>query len=260
MIPISRLAASLTVVVIAALALRAIPSAGPSSAPLEKRLGPGPVVVELFTSQGCSSCPPADALIRGISRNPALQGRVIPLAFHVDYWNYLGWRDPFSSAEWSRRQMFYAHRFSLSSSYTPQAIVGGATQFVGSNAAALDSAIVAASQEKREGNVVVTVAGDSVTVRAEVPPSSKAHLDVMLALVENDVTTSVVNGENGGRTLVNDAVVRDLARIATVTGGRVEKTIALKPKPEWNRKNVSVVAFLQDHATLAIHGAAAAKM
>src|SRR5216684_1734725 len=79
------------------------------------KLGPNPVVVELFTSQGCSSCPPADALIHDIAGDSALRGRVIPLAFHVDYWDRLGWRDPFSSAEWSQRQALYARTMRLNS-------------------------------------------------------------------------------------------------------------------------------------------------
>src|SRR3954454_13978052 len=100
----------------------------------ERKLGPNPVVVELFTSQGCSSCPPADALIHDITTDPAMRGRVIPLAFHVDYWDSLGWRDPFSSAEWTQRQARYARTMRLSSAYTPQAVVNGSRKFVGSTA------------------------------------------------------------------------------------------------------------------------------
>ena len=89
------------------------------------KLGPAPAVVELFTSQGCSSCPPADALIHDIANDPAMRGRVIPLAFHVDYWDSLGWRDPFSSVDWTQRQTRYARTMRLSSAYTPQAVVNG---------------------------------------------------------------------------------------------------------------------------------------
>ena len=98
------------------------------------KLGPNPVVVELFTSQGCSSCPPADALIREIAHDPALRGRVIPLAFHVDYWDQLGWRDPFSSAAYSARQADYASKaFHGGDIYTPQMVVNGREALVGSN-------------------------------------------------------------------------------------------------------------------------------
>src|SRR6266849_3578517 len=96
-----------------------------------------PVVVELFTSQGCSSCPPADTLIRELRKQP----NVIAIAYHVDYWNYLGWRDPFSSSDWTLRQSQYAHAFGLSSNYTPQIVVGGAREMVGSNDRAVRAAI-----------------------------------------------------------------------------------------------------------------------
>src|SRR5947209_6278424 len=123
--------------------------------PLAQRLGPAPVVVELFTSQGCSSCPPADALLSDLAHDASLRGRVIPLAFHVDYWDRLGWRDPFSSAEWSRRQYFYVRALSVASAYTPQIVVNGAQQFVGSDRAALEEALVAMSHRKPTGDVQV---------------------------------------------------------------------------------------------------------
>src|SRR3954471_24186788 len=100
------------------------------------KLGPAPVIVELFTSQGCSSCPPADALIHDIASGPAMRGRVIPLAFHVDYWDSLGSRDSFSSAAWTQRQARYARTMPLTSAYTPKAVVNGTLEFVGSNRSA----------------------------------------------------------------------------------------------------------------------------
>src|SRR5205085_6783021 len=100
------------------------------------------VVVELFTSQGCSSCPPADALISKLAQN---RGQVIPLAYHVDYWDRQGWRDPFSSSEWTARQMMYIRGFALNSAYTPQAVVNGTRQFVESSSTAMNAAIDAAS-------------------------------------------------------------------------------------------------------------------
>src|SRR5881628_1225078 len=117
--------------VIAAVALLVVLAMTMHGAP--PKLGPAPVVVELFTSQGCSSCPPADALIHDITNDPAMRGRVIPLAFHVDYWDSLGWRDPFSSAEWTQRQARYARTMRLSSAYS--------REFVGSNRAAMIAAL-----------------------------------------------------------------------------------------------------------------------
>jgi hypothetical protein len=211
------------------------------------KLGSSPVVVELFTSQGCSSCPPADALIHDIANDPAMRGRVIPLAFHVDYWDSLGWRDPFSSAEWSQRQTRYARTMHLNSAYTPQAVVNGSREFIGSNRSALSAALEEASTEKPRGEVTLTARreGNSLiaTIRATVPSND----DLMLAVVEDGVTTKIEHGENAGRTLINDAIVRRLVR---VTG----QTATVPLDPAW--RNLSATAFVQDRTTLAIGAAA----
>src|SRR3954451_22950703 len=137
------------------------------------KLGPSPVVVELFTSQGCSSCPPADALIHDIANDPAMRGRVIPLAFHVDYWDSLGWRDPFSSSEWTQRQARYARTMRLSSAYTPQAVVNGTREFVGSNRAAMSAALEKASIDKPLADLTLTARREGhsliANIRATVP-------------------------------------------------------------------------------------------
>src|ERR1700742_2381904 len=112
----ARTPASLFAVTLALSAIAAV-QLTKSSEPLAKRLGPTPVVVELFTSQGCSSCPPADAMVAAMAHDEALRGRVIPLAFHGDYWDYLGWRDPFSSHAWTDRQMTYKEAMQLPSAY-----------------------------------------------------------------------------------------------------------------------------------------------
>jgi hypothetical protein len=215
------------------------------------KLGPTPVVVELFTSQGCSSCPPADALIHDITNDPALRGRVIPLAFHVDYWDRLGWRDPFSSAEWSRRQAFYAQAMHLNSAYTPQAVVSGKREFVGSNHSALEAALEHASNDKPRGDVALSVRRDGNSLIATVHATVPANGDVMLAVTEDGVITKVQHGENAGRTITNDAIVRRLIRVAP---GQTSVTIAVDPS--WH--NLSAVAFLQDRDSLAIGAAAAA--
>jgi len=206
------------------------------------------VVVELFTSQGCSSCPPADALISRLAQSRA---QVIPLAFHVDYWDHLGWRDPFSSPEWTRRQMMYTHAFRLNSAYTPQMVVNGSRQLVGSNSLAMSSAIDEASRAKGVGSVALDVSqsGTKITaaVRAEASPSS----DVVLVLFENDVSTHIERGENEGRTAKDDAIVR---RIVRVGGGSLTKTVTLDADPTW--KHLGVVAFVQDRTNLAITAAA----
>ena len=111
------------------------PAAPQPAAPEPARGGPTPVVLELFTSQGCSSCPPADAVLSKLGRDEKLAGRVIPIAFHVDYWTYIGWADPFSSADWTARQNEYARALKADSLYTPQLVVNGATHLNGSDEA-----------------------------------------------------------------------------------------------------------------------------
>jgi hypothetical protein len=220
---------------------------------LQKPPGPTPVVVELFTSQGCSSCPPADELIRTIARDPSLHGKVIPLAFHVDYWDRLGWRDPFSSAEWSRRQFFYVRALSANSAYTPQAVVNGGRQFVGSRAEALSAAIDEASHRAPIGSVRVEATRSGNVVTATIHAAAPQGAEVVVALFQNDVTTRISAGENDGRTATEDAIVRRLVRVGI---GNVDKSITLPVEPSW--RNVGIVAFLQNVDTLAIGNAAMA--
>jgi len=208
-------------------------------APLASRVGPSPVVVELFTSQGCSSCPPADELLGRIARDASLRGKVIPLAFHVDYWDHLGWRDPFSSPQWSQRQLEYVRAMGLSGAYTPQAVVGGTREFVGSNERQLYGAIEEAS--KRKASASVAISGDKVRV------DTPRELELIALSVGNAQTTSVARGENGGKTLTNYAIVHKLTRLGAVKG-QIEV-----PLP----KGTNVV-LLQDGKTMAIVSAAAA--
>lgn len=216
------------------------------------KLGPAPVVVELFTSQGCSSCPPADALIHEIANDPALRGRVIPLAFHVDYWDRLGWRDPFSSSKWTQRQARYARTMHLNSAYTPQAVVNGSREFVGSNRSALNAALEKASSEKPRAEITLSAHREGNSLIATIHAAVPAGADLMLAIVEDGVTTRIQHGENAGRTLTNDAIVR---RLIHVTAGQA---VAVPLDPAW--RNLSAAAFAQDRATLIIRAAAAAKV
>lgn len=199
------------------------------------------VVVELFTSQGCSSCPPADRLVSELAKQ---HGQVIPLAFHVDYWDNGSWRDPFSSHQWTERQLMYARSFKLNGAYTPQMVVNGSRQFVGSNAAAMNAAIADAKssgsisfEAKRNGATI------NATIRADAPPNS----DIVLVVFENGISTAIRGGENSGRSAVDDAIVRKLWR---VKAGNVSIPIS----PGW--KNIGVAVFLQDRTTLAIGAAA----
>jgi hypothetical protein len=224
--------------------------------PLAQRLGPAPVVVELFTSQGCSSCPPADQLVSEIAHDDSLRGRIIPLTFHVDYWDRLGWRDPFSSPEWSRRQYVYVRALRANAAYTPQVVVGGARQFVGSNRPALEETLVALSHRKPAGDVQITTSRHGA--KATIQINAKGTGDLILAVFDNSAPTAVGRGENEGRTIPNDATVRRLVRAGTLSGGVARKLITVAIDPSWREPGVAV--FLQDMDTLAIGAAASGRL
>ncbi|MEO8218617.1 MAG: DUF1223 domain-containing protein [Acidobacteriota bacterium] len=225
----------------------------------------GVAVVELFTSQGCSSCPPADRLLTEIGSNQHWQGKVIPLAFHVDYWNRLGWSDPFSSPAWSQRQQNYASAFRSSQVYTPQAVVNGKVQMVGSNRAAVTSAIEDGARSAQAYRVSIALDPSGGSVQATVTAKAgtnvpAADLQLLLAVAENGISTPVKRGENAGRDLRNDHIVRRLVNIGTIHhGDGTVRSVSVKLDPGWNRRNLEFVALLQDPSSLRIYGAAVAR-
>jgi hypothetical protein len=181
----------------------------------------GPVVLELFTSQGCSSCPPADRWLASLEPGEVVAGRpVIPLAFHVDYWNDLGWQDPFSSEAWSERQAGYRHRV-----YTPQIVVAGGADAVGSKRRDVERLIAAAP-------AILTRSRDSLAVTATAPEGTRA----LAAIVEDGRVTAVTAGENDGAELREDHVVRALVAL---DGDHAE----VRLDPAWG--DVRVVVFAQ---------------
>src|SRR6266550_725884 len=196
------------------------------------------VVVELFTSQGCSSCPPADALLRELRRDP----NVIAIAYHVDYWDRLGWRDPFSAREWTARQMEYVHTLRLPSAYTPQMVVGGTRQMVGSSSLVVRSAIIAAAREERDSAPMrLTTEGGSAVVVTNAP---RAGLELIVVALTDEQTTKIERGENEGLTLANANIARKLARVPNVEAGPHTYRVAIAGQ--------RVVAMLQDPKTLRI--------
>jgi hypothetical protein len=180
-----------------------------SVAHVESSLVRQPVLVELFTSEGCSDCPPADALLARLDATQFVQGaQVIVLSEHVTYWNRLGWSDPFSLEEISQRQSTYARRFGLDSVYTPQAVVDGAAQMLGSDPRAIGNAVAAAAQ-KQKPELLIEGAhwnGDAIVFGVKSPGGLDGVLTV--ALAESATQSRVARGENAGRTLQHVAVVR----------------------------------------------------
>ncbi|MEZ5354724.1 MAG: DUF1223 domain-containing protein [Bryobacteraceae bacterium] len=196
-----------------------------------------PVVVELFTSEGCSSCPPADALLSAIRKAAPAEGvEVIALSEHVDYWNQLGWRDPFSSRQFSERQQEYARRFQIRGPYTPQMVVDGRWEFVGSDRGRLEGVLrEAAAKPKARVEIVRNGAELAITV------PGAADGEAWMAITEDGLATAVKRGENGGRTLRHDGVVRKMARLGK--GRRFRE--AWKPDGTW-RGGLRVVVFVTD--------------
>ncbi len=224
-----------------------------------------PVIVELFTSEGCSSCPPADDLLTDLIRNqPVAHVTIIGFGEHVDYWDHLGWRDVFSSSAFTDRQSDYERqRFRTGSIYTPQAVVDGRFQVVGSDSAALRRAILNAASAPKAA-IALSVSGSSdlvaqidVTVPAGL--SSDHGLDVMAAVVERNLATKVQRGENGGHLLKHGAVARTLVSAGVVKPSErtFSRRLTLHVDPGWKRSDLQVVAFVQDRTTRAIAGAAA---
>jgi hypothetical protein len=224
-------------------------------------------IVELFTSQGCSSCPPADRLLSRLARDAKYRGKVIPLAFHVDYWNHIGWTDPYSSRRWSERQQAYARTFHSNRIYTPQAIVNGRSQCVGSQEAAVLERIDNALDKEPAGRVSLALDPPTpdghlkVKVRAKLAKAAgQGNLDLWVAIYESGLATAVEAGENASRTLRNDRVVRRFEKalsLPAAAGSERSGEIVLGLDKRWKVENLGVAAFLQDPATLAIHGAAA---
>ena len=237
-------------------------AAGASARPAAASSGPA-VLVELFTSQGCSSCPPADRLLGQLPGE--VDGvQVLPLAFHVDYWDDLGWRDPFSSAEWTARQNKYARALGAGRIYTPQLVVQGTADVVGSDRGKAVDLIRRAAGATGGRIQATTVAGpNSLTVSVDAAlGASKAgsRADAWVALVENGLATRVARGENQGRGLVNHFVVRRLTRAFAVEPGSSRRgDVVLALEPGWRRDRMAVTVFLQEDRGLAVLAAAAAR-
>jgi len=213
-----------------------------------------PVLVELFTSEGCSSCPPADLLLARLeSTQPVAGAHIIVLSEHVDYWDRLGWRDPFSSAQFTARQQEYAQVFRDNGPYTPEMVVDGATGFVGSESALALKAIAQAARAPKAA-VRISAQTGKVSIQAE---GVVRNADVMLAITEGNLLSHVLKGENAGRRLPHTAVVRSLRWVGQAKHGETfTAELDVPPQKSWKPADVRAVVFLQDKSSRKMLGAA----
>jgi len=224
-----------------------------------------PVVVELFTSEGCSSCPPADQLLSVLVTKQAVAGvTVIGLELHVDYWDSLGWKDPASLGGATSRQQSYSRIFGADRMYTPQMVVDGRDELVGSDQEAVRRAIDRAlhrphAKVEASGSVDGTTTGGTVVVTDIPAAAAKEQLEATLALTENDVTTAVKRGENGGRTLHHDALVRQIVPLGRVISGEALRW-HVPIDATWQRDHLNAVVVVQSRKSLRIWGAGIASL
>jgi len=230
-----------------------------------------PVIVELFTSEGCSSCPPADALLAKLEeRQPVANAQIIALEEHVDYWNNLGWMDPFSAKDWTARQEEYASSLGNGNVYTPQMVINGQAEFVGSReqqarqaverAAAGMRAIVSLTarqpEEKGPAELAVSVGKLTRSKAGDAP-------EVWLAITEAGLHSNVTRGENAGEDLHHASIVRVLRKMGVADPGKeipFSSGLSLTLDPAWNLRNLHAVAFVQDKRSRQILGAAATRI
>jgi hypothetical protein len=216
--------------------------------------GKGFAVVELFTSEGCSSCPRADAEVEKISvLHP---DDVYVLGFHVDYWNRLGWKDEFSDRAYSERQSGYAGHFNLSGVYTPQVVINGKEQLVGSDATGINKSVDTEIRNATNHSIELSAIGSAGnTVQVIYKTGATANTAVNIALVQIAAQTNVKAGENGGRTLHHINIVRDFKTV-NITGKTGTESVSL-PKGIM-AKECKVIVYLQQQLTREVTGVAVA--
>jgi hypothetical protein len=223
-----------------------------------------PVLVELFTSEGCSSCPQADEALADLARaQPVAGAEIVPLELHVDYWNSLGWADPFSRPEATARQERYAAATQApgyeAQLFTPQMVVDGTRSFVGNRELAVQAVTQAVAQMKRSVHAALRAVPGGVDVALQVAPG-EGPVSLWLALTESGLSSRVTRGENQGRTLLHAPVVRTLEQVAAVPPQGWTGTVRLPIAQAWRRDGLRVVAFAQEHGTGRVVAVATARL
>ena len=241
--------------------LRVIDAGGTTGVPRTAG-APVPILVELFTSEGCSSCPPADTLLTRLAGEKTIGGaEVVTLAFHVDYWDRLGWKDRFSSAAFTERQNRYAEAWKSDRVYTPQAVVDGRVEFVGTDVKQALAAL-AASAARPHATVAVALGPDDaprqrmLQVAIDPPAGATFSGDVLLAVAQDGLASEVTAGENARNHLEHTGVVRGVTRIGRVAKGAPVRLASVKVPIDaaWATGSLRAVVFVQDERTREIHG------
>jgi len=221
-----------------------------------------PVLLELFTSEGCSDCPPADLLLELLDQKQPVAGAdLVVLSEHVDYWDRLGWKDPFSSSQYTARQQDYSNRYNLDGVYTPQLVVDGRFGLVGSNGREASSAIQKAIREKKIPIEISNVSrdGNQVTAHIELHGDQSfksARAVLYVAIADNRAESHVARGENAGRSLAHVAVTRVLKQVGSIdldSASAKDITLVAQPATTGSR----LVAFVQDPKSGRVLGVAA---
>ena len=230
-----------------------------------------PVVIELFTSEGCSSCPPADVLLQELeAQQPIAGAQIIAIEEHVDYWNHDGWIDPYSSAEWTKRQQTYASLLKQDV-YTPEIVVDGRSQFLGSDAQRAEAEIEKASNAVKTEVSISTAQPDAqssqrfnVMVGKLAGSKIDDSAEVWIAVTEDGLHSSVSLGENAGHVLHHTATLRSLHKIGVADARAARASFTGEPvvklNSHWDLKNVHVTVFVQEKKSREILGAASTKV
>ena len=213
---------------------------------------PVPVLAELFTSEGCNSCPPADTILEMLSKEQPVPGvYVVGMSEHVTYWDRLGWKDPFGNARFTERQNMYAYRFNLDGPFTPQVVVDGTTQMIGSDSAKLKAALMDAGRApKPQLNVTASINEQGALAAfgsgAGLQAGAAENAEMLWAVTEDALTVDVKRGENAKRTLRHSGVVRTLiARKINAAGAADGMREVIPMRSEWKREHLRLVAFVQ---------------
>ena len=261
---LSKLTVAGTVLTLASFGVRTL---NPQGDPKPSGSHGSPVVVELFTSEGCSSCPPADAFLAKLAeQGPAHNMQIVALEEHVDYWDDQGWRDPFSSHNWTTRQDAYAGVLGNKNPYTPQIVVDGSVECSGGRPQlALQTIAQASTQPKTPVTLAQGIASKpgtenfSVQIGKLTPSAKGGAAEVWLVITETGLHSSVTRGENAGHELSHAAVVRSMRKIGEAKPDRdigFSGDAAIPIRNEWKRENLKAVAFVQEKNSLRILGAA----